>query len=161
MAVGETVVTMVGNVLSEVTRRTVSDGVSVVNFWLRSNERRRDRETGEWVDGRHLSVKVSCWRRLAEGVHLSLSKGDPVIVTGRLFTNEYEVDGQQRSVPELEAFAVGPNLTLCTALVQRGRRAAPAMRQQGTDAQGASEWASPGVEHDGTEQRQAIGVGGA
>jgi single-stranded DNA-binding protein len=46
------------------------------------SERRRDKESGEWVDGRHLSVSVTRWRTLAESVLASLSKGDPVIVTG-------------------------------------------------------------------------------
>jgi single-strand DNA-binding protein len=119
MAIGETIVTVVGNVLSEVSRRTVPQGYDVVSFWLRSNERKRDRETGDWVDGRQLSVKVTCWRKLAESVHASVHKGDPVLVQGRLYTSQFEVEGQTRVVPELEALAVGPNLSFCTAAVQR------------------------------------------
>jgi single-strand DNA-binding protein len=122
MAMGETLVTVVGNVLSDLSRRTVGTGHEVVNFWLRSNERRFDKSTGEWVDGRHFSVKVTCWRRLAEQAHTSLRKGDPVLVLGRLSSNEFEVDGKNRSSPELEALALGPNLSFCTAVVQRVRR---------------------------------------
>ncbi|WP_158880558.1 single-stranded DNA-binding protein [Amycolatopsis anabasis] len=119
MAVGETIVTVVGNVMSDPTRRTVGNGHEITSFWMRSNERRFDKETKGWVDGNHLSVKVTCWRRLAETVHSSLHRGDPVIVSGRLHTSDYEVDGQPRSVPELEALAVGPNLSWCTAQVRR------------------------------------------
>jgi single-strand DNA-binding protein len=119
MAIGETVVTVIGTVVSELTRRTLSGGVTVTSFWMRSTERRRERESGAWVDGRKLAVKVSCWRALAESVHGSLGKGDPVIVTGRLYTGDAEVGGQPRAVPELEAFAVGPNLSRCSALVRR------------------------------------------
>lgn len=122
MAIGETLVTMVGTVLSEVTTRTVRNGHQVVNFWLRSTERRRDRETQEWVDGRSLTVRVACWRRLGEGVVASLGKGDPVIVTGRLYTSEFVVDGQARATTELEAHAIGPNLNRCTAVVRRHTR---------------------------------------
>jgi single-strand DNA-binding protein len=122
MAVGETTVTMVGTVASELARRTTK-GHDVVSFWLKSSERRRDKESGEWVEGRHLSVRVTCWRKLAESVLTSLNKGDPVIVTGRMYTGEDETGGQFRAIPELEASAVGPNLNLCTAALQRTRRA--------------------------------------
>lgn len=122
MAIGETVLTVVGNVSSDLTRRTTASGDEVVGFWLRSNERRYDKETGQWRDGRSLAVRVTCWRRLAGTVGESLGKGDPVIVTGRLHTSEYVADGQPRSVPELEALAIGPNLAWCTATVRRAAR---------------------------------------
>lgn len=136
MAVGETTVTMVGTVISELSRRTVAKGVPITSFWLRSTERRRDRESGTWVDGRQLAVKVSCWRNLAESVHGSLGKGDPVIVSGRMYT--VDVDGRGRSALELEAFAVGPNLSRCSALVRRPRAdsAAPETRSAATPAAG-------------------------
>ncbi|HEV7973608.1 single-stranded DNA-binding protein [Amycolatopsis sp.] len=121
MAVGETTVTMVGTVASDLIRRTTK-GHDVVSFWLRSTERRRDKETGTWVDGRQLSVRVTCWRKLAESVLTSLGKGDPVIVTGRMYTGEDET-GEPRSIPELEASAAGPNLNLCTATLRRTRKA--------------------------------------
>jgi single-strand DNA-binding protein len=129
MAVGETTVTLVGSVASELTRRT-SNGHDVVSFWVRSTERRRDRHSGDWIDGRHLSVKVTCWRKLAEAVHCSLTQGDPVIVTGRLYTGGAGEGEQSRPVPELEASAVGPNLNRCTAVVQRVRRPRPIERPE-------------------------------
>ncbi|UJW32366.1 single-stranded DNA-binding protein [Saccharothrix sp. AJ9571] len=123
MALGETPLTIVGTVLSEVSTRAVGEhGHHVASFWLRSHERRRDKETMEWVDGRQLTVRVTCWRRLAESVGGSLVKGDPVIVSGRLYTREFVADGQSKSIAELEAHAVGPNLTRCTALVRRKGR---------------------------------------
>ncbi|PRX48703.1 single-strand DNA-binding protein [Prauserella shujinwangii] len=111
--------TVVGNVCSDLTRRTVANGDEVVSFWLRSNERRFDRETARWRDGRTLAVRVTCWRRLAATVRTSLAKGDPVIVNGRLHTSTYEAEGTVRAVPELEALAIGPNLSWCTASVTR------------------------------------------
>src|SRR5215217_2287974 len=119
MALGETTMTVVGTVVSKLTCRTVGNDVDVVSFWVRSNERRKDRDSGEWVDGRHFSVKVSCWRKLAVSTRLSLKKGDPVIVMGRLHSSDYESEGKFRSIPELEAAAIGPNLTRCTTVVSR------------------------------------------
>ncbi|GAA1218115.1 single-stranded DNA-binding protein [Prauserella alba] len=121
MAIGETTVTVVGNISSDVFMKDTHSG-AVAGFWLRSNERRYDKETGEWCNGRSLAVRVSCWRRLAENVRDSLSKGDPVVVSGRLYTTEFVTDGQPRTVTELEAQAVGPNLSWCTSGVQRRPR---------------------------------------
>ncbi|MEU3272017.1 single-stranded DNA-binding protein [Saccharomonospora sp. NPDC006951] len=150
MAIGETMVTVVGNVSSELTRRTTAGGDEVLGFWLRSNERRFDKEEGRWCDGRQLSVKVTCRRRMAATVGASLTRGDPVIVTGRLSTNRFESEGQQRSIPELEATAIGPNLSWCTASVRR-------LGREGTqpDLGGAEARAAP----PGTRTRPHVGAG--
>ncbi|MFF5992218.1 single-stranded DNA-binding protein [Prauserella flavalba] len=126
MAIGETLLTIVGNVCSELSRRKLANGDEVLSFWLRSNERRYDKESGQWRDGRGMAVRVTCWRRMAGTVGASLSKGDPVIVSGRLYAAEFESEGRQRSIPELEALAIGPNLSWCTATVRRlGRNGDP------------------------------------
>ncbi|WP_020666409.1 single-stranded DNA-binding protein [Amycolatopsis nigrescens] len=135
MAVWETTLTLVGNVVSDLTGKTLNDGAELTTFWMRSNERKRDRATGEWVDGRRFSVRVTCWRELALSVRQSLAKGDPVVVLGRLSSSDYETGGQLRSIPELEAFALGPNLGRCTATVRRSRKAEPAA--------GAAQWGGP------------------
>ncbi|MBB3052574.1 single-strand DNA-binding protein [Prauserella isguenensis] len=121
MAIGETTVTVVGNISSDVVVKDTHSG-PVAGFWLRSNERRYDKESGEWCNGRSLAVRVSCWRRLAENVRDSLAKGDPVVVSGRLYTTEFVTDGQSRTVAELDAQAVGPNLSWCTSSVRRPSR---------------------------------------
>ncbi|OZM71589.1 single-stranded DNA-binding protein [Amycolatopsis antarctica] len=144
MAVGETTLTMVGNVCSDLTRRAVGEGVEVVSFWLRSNERRFDKDAGTWGDGRHFAVRVTCWRTLAAGAFASLSKGDPVIVNGRLHTSEYDAGGQVRSMPELEAVALGPNLQWSTATVRRnGRKAAAAEPWSAADVTVGSKQQAP------------------
>lgn len=120
----ETVTTVVGNVITDVKQRRITDGTRVASFRVASNERRFDKETQSWVNGDSLYVSVTCWRKLALGVTASLTKGDPVMVTGRLFTRGYEIEGQKRSVTELEAFAVGPDLSRCVADVTRASRKA-------------------------------------
>ncbi|MBB3664280.1 MULTISPECIES: single-stranded DNA-binding protein [Prauserella salsuginis group] len=140
MAIGETTVTVVGNISSEVFMKDTHSG-SVAGFWLRSNERRYDKESGEWCNGRSLAVRVSCWRRLAENVRDSLSKGDPVVVSGRLYTTEFVTDGQSRTVTELEAQAVGPNLSWCTSGVQRNPRG----RNRPDPGHGVGETAEPAM----------------
>lgn len=128
----ETLITVVGNVITEPTLRRTADGKAVVNFRMASTERRVDKETGEWVDGDTFFVGVSAWKRLAESVAGSLSKGDPVVAFGRIYTRGYESEGQKRQATELVAQVVGPDLTRCTAEVRR-----PQARSSWTDLDGA------------------------
>jgi single-strand DNA-binding protein len=124
MSWNETQVTVVGNIVSDVTHKHTADGVGLVNFRVGATERRFDRESRQWVDGDKLFFGVTCWRKLADGVATSLSKGDPVIVQGRLRTRNFESEGQRRSVVEIDAVAVGPDLNRCFAHPQRNRLAA-------------------------------------
>jgi single-strand DNA-binding protein len=119
--VNETNVTIVGRVINTPEYRQTANDIEIAKFRLASNERRYDRESGTWVDGDTLYVNVTCWRRLAFGVHACVDKGDPVVVTGRLYTRGFEVDGQRRSVTELEATSIGPDLARCTVKVHRRR----------------------------------------
>ena len=117
----ETYVTIVGRVISDPEYKQTRNDVEVTNFRMASNERRYDKESQQWIDGDSLFVDVTCWRRLAFAVHACLAKGDPVVVTGRLFTRGFEVDGKRRSVTQLDATSVRPDLTRCTVTVRRRR----------------------------------------
>jgi single-strand DNA-binding protein len=117
----DTTVTIVGNVVDAPDRRTLESGTTVATFRVASTARRFDKASGRWVDGDSLFLRVTCWRQLADNVKRSLLKGDPVMVTGRLFTRSYEVNGQRRSSFELEASAVGHDLTRGTTSFHRTR----------------------------------------
>ncbi len=114
--------TLVGTVINDLSRRTMPDGAQRVRFRMASNERRKDRATGEWNDGETLYANVTCWRRLVGGVSYALAKGDPIIVTGRIYTRSYEVEGQRRQSVELDAATVGIDLSRCLAAIDRVRR---------------------------------------
>jgi single-strand DNA-binding protein len=115
----ETNLTVVGKVISDLNHSTSANGFKRCGFRIKAWERRYDKEAGEWVDGDRVFLQVMCWRRLAEGVAASLRKGDYVVVTGKLAVREWETDGQQRSMVELEARAVGPDLSRCSVEVNR------------------------------------------
>src|ERR1700760_5052866 len=106
----ETPLTVVGNVVNDPKRRRVGDQ-EVLKFRVASNSRRRTAD-GTWEPGNSLFITVNCWGRLVSGVGASLGKGSPVIVTGHVYTSEYEDrDSNQRSNLEMRAIGVGPHLT--------------------------------------------------
>ncbi|GAA1033178.1 hypothetical protein GCM10009557_34110 [Virgisporangium ochraceum] len=116
-------ITVVGNALNTPEwRRFERTNALVANFKIASTSRRFDKQNNRWIDGDNLRVRVNCWRRLAEGVVASVKVGDPVVVTGRLFTRDWTTeDGQRRSTYELEAVAVGHDLSRGVAAFRRGR----------------------------------------
>ncbi|PZS26036.1 MAG: hypothetical protein DLM61_19200 [Pseudonocardiales bacterium] len=130
----ETPVTVVGTLVSDMRPRRVGpDAALVLNFRIACNERRFDKASESWVDGESLYLSVSCWRRLAENA-ASLVKGDPVIVRGKLRTREWTTEqGERRSVVELEANSIGPDLARCTVTVRKQRREEP-LRSANQDA---------------------------
>jgi single-strand DNA-binding protein len=147
----ETPVTVVGTLVSDMRPRRVGpDAALVLNFRVACNERRFDKASESWVDGESLYLSVSCWRRLAENA-ASLVKGDPVIVRGKLRTREWTTDqGERRSVVELEANSIGPDLARCAVTVRKQRReeaprAAPedALASPGEDSSGLLDGADP------------------
>lgn len=154
MAIGETPVTLVGTVLSDVQCiRAGAQRQELATFWLRSDERRYDKGKGEWVEGRHLSIRVKCWRRLAQGVTSAIRKGDPVIVSGRLYSNDHGEREQPRAVPEVEALAVGLNLALYPAPVQQAGQPGQAQREKHSKAR------QPGQQKQLVTVSEPIGAG--
>ena len=115
----ETPFHVVGTIITDPIRRRVGDQ-EVYKFRVASNSRRRTAE-GNWEPGNSLYVSVNCWgNKLVKGVGASLGKGDPVIVVGYLYTNEYEDrEGNRRSSVEVRATAVGPDLARSIATVER------------------------------------------
>ncbi|MFN2477956.1 MAG: single-stranded DNA-binding protein [Pseudonocardiaceae bacterium] len=134
----ETPVTVVGTLVSDMRPRRVGpDATLVLNFRVACNERRFDKESESWVDGESLYLSVSCWRRLAENA-ASLVKGDPVIVRGKLRTREWTTEqGERRSVVELEANSIGPDLARCSVTVRKQRSVEPS-RSVNQDAAASS-----------------------
>ncbi len=122
----ETDLTVVGNVVTSPQRSRLPSGAGVTNFRVASTSRRFDRETQTWSDDRTLFVDVECWGELGGNVSHTLSKGDPVIVFGQLYTHEWEGEQGRRSRPQLRAEAVGPDLTRGVADFRRTVRTAAA-----------------------------------
>jgi single-strand DNA-binding protein len=123
---GETVVTLVGNLVDDPELRFTPSGAAVANFRIASTPRTYDRQTGEWKDGESLFLSCSVWRQAAENVAESLQRGMRVIVQGRLKSRSYDDrEGNKRTVFEIDVDEVGPSLRSATAKVTRAMRSGP------------------------------------
>ncbi|GAB3107037.1 single-stranded DNA-binding protein [Streptomyces calidiresistens] len=117
---GETVITVVGNLVDDPELRFTPSGAAVAKFRVASTPRIFDRQTSEWRDGESLFLTCSVWRQAAENVAESLTKGTRVIVQGRLKQRSYEDrEGIKRTVFELEVDEVGPSLRNATTKVTK------------------------------------------
>ena len=120
---GETVITVVGNLVADPELRFTPSGAAVANFRIASTPRTFDRQTNEWKDGEALFLSCSVWRDAAENVAESLTKGMRVVVQGRLTQRSYETrEGEKRTVFELQVDEVGPSLRYASAKVTRAQR---------------------------------------
>jgi single-strand DNA-binding protein len=120
MAWNETKMTLAGRLCTDISTLKTTSGDTMAYFTVAANERKYDAESNTWTTTHSLFMKVKCFRRLAENVAATLAKGDPVLVTGRIYTNKYEHNGQNRQEIEMEAVGIGPDLTLCQVNVDRG-----------------------------------------
>ena len=120
---GDTLITVVGNLVDDPELRFTPSGSAVANFRIASTPRIFDRATNEWKDGDSLYLTCNVWRQYAENVVESLTKGMRVIVQGRLKQRSYETrEGEKRTVFEIEVEDVGPALRNATAKVTKAAR---------------------------------------
>src|ERR1700683_5580723 len=123
MAAGDTVITIVGNLVGDPELRYTPTGQAVANCRIASTPRCMDRTTNEWKDGDSLFLSCNVWRQAAENVAESLQRGMRVIVQGRLRQRSYETkEGEKRTVYEIEVDEVGPSLRNASAKVNKSTR---------------------------------------
>jgi len=159
---GETVITVVGNLVDDPELRFTPSGAAVANFRIASTPRTFDRQSNEWKDGDALFLSCSVWRQAAENVAESLQKGMRVVIQGRLKQRQYETrEGEKRTVVELEVEEIGPSLKYATAKVARVQRSGGGGggygggQQSGGGAGSDDPWAStpaPGGQQSGGGQ---------
>jgi len=95
-----------GNLTKDPELRNLPSGQAVCNFRIAHNERRKD-SNGEWSDS-PAYFDVTVWSGLGEWIAKNVTKGQKVVVGGRLKWREYEVDGAKRQVVDISADSVIP-----------------------------------------------------
>jgi single-strand DNA-binding protein len=120
---GDTVITIVGNLVEDPNLRFTTSGQAVASFRIASTPRFFDRQSGDWKDGEALFLTCNVWRQAAENCAETLQRGMRVIVQGRLKQRSYETQqGEKRTVYEIEVDEVGPSLRSATAKVNKTQR---------------------------------------
>ena len=119
----DNVITLVGNLTDDPELRFTPSGVAVATVRIAVNRRIRNNQTNEWEDKLDGYFNVNVWRDHAENVAESLSRGNRVLVTGRLTSRSYQdKEGQTRWVTEIEADEICPSLRWATAQITKVNR---------------------------------------
>lgn len=132
MAQQQTTVTITGFVGSEPTRFGRED--AACSFRIGSTRSYYQAASKQWVDQPTTWISVKAFRALATNVCLSVHKGDPVMVTGVLGTEEWVQDGNRRSRLVVEASSVGHDLSLGRSQFTRIRSGNPPVAGSGGSA---------------------------
>lgn len=131
--------TLTGLVATPPNPITTGDGLSITSFRLASNQRRYDRAQQKWVDGVTNWYTVTTFRQLAVNVAASVQKGQRVVVTGRLKVRDWSTDDKKGTSIELDADALGHDLTWGTAIFTRSATAAVADDDAAETGEGSAE----------------------
>ena len=101
------VVVITGNLTRDPELRSTPGGTSVCKLRVAVNSRRKDGQTGEWVDKPNY-FDVTVWGAQGENCANYLSKGRPVAIEGRLDWREWEAKdgGGKRQTVEIIANSV-------------------------------------------------------
>ncbi len=103
-------VTITGRLGGDPELRFTAQGKAVASVSLVSSKSTKLPD-GNWEDTETTWYRVTVWDTMAENVAESLTKGDAVIVVGRLFMDTYtDKMGQERQSLKVNAYSIGPDL---------------------------------------------------
>ena len=119
------ITTIAGNVTRDPELRYTNGGMAVTSFSVAVSERSKNKDTGEWEDGEPSYFDVTCFRLLAESAAETISKGQRVIVTGKLRQSRWEKDGDKRSKVEVVADDVAASVLYTSLNKGQSPRKAP------------------------------------
>ncbi|MEO7121892.1 MAG: single-stranded DNA-binding protein [Lacisediminihabitans sp.] len=138
-------ITLIGFVATPPKHFVTGEGLPITSFRLASTQRRFDRAQGRWADGETNWYTITAFRQLAMNAVSSVNKGDRVMVSGRLRIRGWEAGDRSGTNIDVEADAVGHDLSWGTSAFTRNVITTPAASLQ----EGAG---SNGIEQAGAEQ---------
>ena len=116
------ITTVIGNAVTDVSLRVTSSGTSVASFRIASNSRRFDKSTSSWIDQEPSYLSITSWSQLAENVALSVHKGQPLVVTGKLKVRQWQDADKSGTNVEIDAVAIGHDLNRGTSEFTKVKR---------------------------------------
>jgi len=122
--------------------RFAPSGIAVAKLRVVASSRKKNEATGTWEDDKTLWLDVTCFRALAENVVESIAKGDLVTVVGKLSTDEWTTnENEKRSKIVMIADSVAASLAFRTIKHGEGQTTRAAA---GASAPANDPWASSG-----------------
>ena len=117
----ETYVTIRGRLTADPTVRTTRTGAPMTTFRIAHSARRQVQgQPGQWEDTEASFYDVVTFRSLAANIAVSVRRGHPVTVHGKQRITSWQGDdGSTRNSVEIEADAVGHDLTFGTTAFAR------------------------------------------
>jgi single-strand DNA-binding protein len=101
--------------------RFAPSGVAVARLRVVASDRRKN-DQGEWEDADTLWLDVTAFKQLAENVAESVEKGDLLVITGKIRTEQWEnADGEKRSKIAMIADTVSASMQFRTLPHGAGR----------------------------------------
>lgn len=119
-------ITLTGLVATDPRHIVTSEGLAITSFRLASAQRRYDKATAKWVDTDTNWYSITCFRQLAINASGSLSKGERIIVTGRLRIRTWDNGERTGMTVDVEADALGHDLLWGTTTFARSMTTSPA-----------------------------------
>ena len=114
-------ITTTGIIATDPRHVVTSEGLAITSFRLAATQRYFDRKANAFVDGETNWYTVTAFRGLAINAVISLTKGDRLLVRGRLRIREWSDGERSGRVVEIEADAIGHDLNWGTAAFARQR----------------------------------------
>lgn len=107
-------ITIEGRLTADPELRFGNSGTAIASFTVVAADRKKD-SNDQWVDDKTLFLRCTAFRKIAENIAESCEKGDLVLVTGKLSTNEWtDKEGNKRSTTELVVDTFGVSLAFRT-----------------------------------------------
>jgi single-strand DNA-binding protein len=103
-------VTVAGLVATTPRHLVTQDGLPITSFRLAASHRKFDRALNKWIDGETNWFTVTAFRQLAINVAGSVSKGERILVTGKLRVRDWDNGERAGTSVEIEADSMGHDL---------------------------------------------------
>lgn len=110
-------ITLSGNLTDDPVTKTFDTGSTLTRMRVATSRRVRTETedangNAQWADTDLLYIDVECWGQLAVNTHVSLTKGMPVVVIGRLVSDKWtDAEGNSRYKHIIKANQIALELT--------------------------------------------------
>lgn len=104
------VIALTGLVATTPRHLVTQDGLPITSFRLASAQRKFDRTKSTWIDAETNWYTISAFRQLAINSATSVSKGDRILVLGKLKIRDWDNGERSGTSVEIEAESIGHDL---------------------------------------------------